>query len=119
MILHFKDGKDSFNIKQISIYTDCLGLAHWSNPSEVIDKDLAENLIFIAQALSVGHEVTIKEIELWEKHLKNADDSFRSQKEALLNWYYDMGNNDLLPSDHNITDVMKWLGFDFGDISSD
>lgn len=107
------------NIKQISIYTDCLGLAHWSNPSEVIGKDLVEYLIFIAEALSVGHEVTTKEIDLWKKHLKNAGVSFRSQKEALLHWYYDMENNGLLPSDHNIADIMKWLGFDFSDISSD
>jgi len=107
------------NIKQISVYTDCLGLAHWSNPSEVIDKLLAKYLILIAQALSSGREVTTKEIDLWKKHLKNSGVSFRSQKEALLHWYYDMENNGLLPPDHNITDVMKWLGFDFGDISSD
>lgn len=106
------------NIKQISICTDCLGLAHWSNPSEVIDKDLVENLIFIAQALSVGYEVTTKEIELWVKHM-NAHVSFRSQKGALLHWYYDMEMYGLLPPDHSITDVMKWLGLNSDDISSD
>ncbi len=107
------------NIKQISFYTDCLGQAHWSNPSEVIDEDLVANLIFIAQALSVGHEVTTEEIELWVKHIKNADSSSKSQKEALLHWYYDMENNGLLPPDHNISDILKWLGLDLDDISSD
>ena len=67
----------------------------------------------------MGHEVTTKEIDLWKKHLKNAGVSFRSQKEAVLHWYYDMENNGLLPSDHNIVRIMKWLGFDFSDIPSD
>lgn len=32
-------------VKQISLYTDCLGNAHWSIPAEVIDKDLASELV--------------------------------------------------------------------------
>jgi AbiV family abortive infection protein len=28
-------------IKQVSLYTDCLGQAHWSEPAQVIDKELA------------------------------------------------------------------------------
>ncbi|UCB44126.1 MAG: AbiV family abortive infection protein [Dehalococcoidales bacterium] len=107
------------NIKQISFYTDCLGQAHWSNPSEIINRNLASSLIFVAEALSVGYEITTKEIELWIKHLGNADISYESQKKAVLNWYYDMENNGLLPSDYSFTDVMKWLGFNIDDISSE
>ena len=104
------------NIKQLSIYTDCLGQAHWSSPSETLDKDFVKDLIFIAEALSLGHDVTVKEIELWVKHLKDAAPSFASQKEAVLHWYYDMEINGLLPSDHKMKDVMKWLGFDFDNL---
>ncbi len=108
------------NLKQISIYTDCLGSAHWSNPSEVIEKDLAENLIFIAEVLSVGHNVTTKEIELWIKHFKYAVASdLRSQKEALVHWYYDMETNGLLPPDYSLSDIMKWLNLGLTDISPD
>lgn len=107
------------NIKQIGFYTDCLGQAHWSNPSEVIEKDLVTDLLFIAQVLSSGHDVTTKEIQLWFKHFHNAGSSLKSQKEALLHWYYDMDNAGLLPADHNMTDLFKWLGFNLNDISSD
>jgi len=107
------------NVKQISFYTDCLGQAHWSNPSEVIEEDLARNLLFIAQVLSSGHDVTTKEIQLWFKYFHNADSSSKSQKEALLHWYYDMGNAGLLPADHKMADLFKWLGFNPNDISPD
>ena len=103
----------------VSFYTDCLGQAHWSNPSEIIEKDLVTNLLFIAQVLSPHHDVTTKEIQLWFKYFHDAGSSLKSQKEALLRWYYDMDNAGLLPADHNMTDLFGWLGFNLNDIPSD
>lgn len=56
-------------LKQVSIYTDCLGKAHWSIPEEVITKELALSLVTSANILSKGREVTAEEIELWINHM--------------------------------------------------
>ena len=34
-------------VKQISLYTDCLGNAHWSEPEDAIDEKLAEALVAV------------------------------------------------------------------------
>ncbi len=54
------------SIKQISIYTDCLGSkGNWSDPENVIDSDFAEGLVTTADLLSRKKDVTVREIELW------------------------------------------------------
>lgn len=102
-------------IKQISFYTDCLGEAHWSEPTLVIDKELAESLVFTAETLTSSNEVTAREIELWIKHFNDIDFSdLIKAKEALLHWYYDMQTEGLLPDGYKIKDIIDWLGFDLG-----
>ena len=58
------------NLKQLSLYTDCLASAHWSTPVEVADEELAKKVLSIAKSL-IGNEreVTEKEMELWIKHI--------------------------------------------------
>ena len=100
-------------LKQISIYTDCLGEAHWSEPTSVIDKDLAESLVSIAKTLASTTEVTTREIELWIKNFHDIDFSDLSKsKEALLHWYYDMQASRLLPEGYRIKEILDFLGFD-------
>jgi len=102
-------------LKQISIYSDCLGEAHWSEPTSIIDKGLAESLVSIAEVLASTTEVTAIEIELWIKNFRNVDFSdLTKSKEALLHWYYDMQASGLLPESHNFKDILDWLGFDIG-----
>lgn len=36
------------NLKQVAFYTDCLGRAHWSQPSEVVDQNTAEQILKVA-----------------------------------------------------------------------
>jgi AbiV family abortive infection protein len=57
------------SVKQIAIYIDCYGNAHWSEPSTVIDEYLAESLVKIAEALCRDETVATREIELWVEHL--------------------------------------------------
>jgi AbiV family abortive infection protein len=56
-------------VKQIAFYTDCLGEAHWSEPSQVIDSDLARSLVQTAEILAKSRDVTTREMELWVKHM--------------------------------------------------
>lgn len=52
-------------LKQVSLYTDCLGNAHWSVPDEVINEQLVRGLISSAERMWGNREVTVREIELW------------------------------------------------------
>ena len=58
------------NLKQLGFYTDCLGKRHWSIPEEVIDEDVASEIVRIAEFQLPKRDVTEREIELWIQHLK-------------------------------------------------
>lgn len=97
-------------VKQVGFYTDCLGKVNWSEPMEVIDKDLATMLVQTARIFLRKGEVTTKEVELWGKHLgpvKNGD--FLRQKEATLHWYAEMQELGLLVKGEDFKDFLDWL----------
>jgi AbiV family abortive infection protein len=54
-------------LKQVALYTDCLGKRHWSKPDEAIKADLAKMLIEIAEQMWGSRTVTEREIELWRE----------------------------------------------------
>ena len=58
------------NLKQLSLYTDCLGAGHWAEPERVVDRALAQTLVAIAYVLARPKTVTSTEIELWNKHMR-------------------------------------------------
>ncbi len=83
-------------VKQISLYSDCLGAANWSIPEEIIDEDLAKSLVKIAETLTKDREVLPLEIELWIKHLSPVWMTHSDwMKGALENWYADMKKHGL------------------------
>jgi len=99
-------------IKQVSFYTDCLGKAHWSEPAEVIDKNLARLLLDVAKVFIKDREITTKEVELWTKHMGPVRDKpYVEQKKALLNWYAELQEFGLTDERPNIVDLLVWLGF--------
>lgn len=84
-------------IKQIGFYTDCLGKAHWSVPADVIDQQLATQLVSTAELLSVPKEFTETEIDLWKKHIGPVwRGDMRWMKQALVNWGEEMAAKGLL-----------------------
>lgn len=98
-------------VKQISFYSDCLGKAHWSRPSEVIDRSLAATLVQTAQILSRGTKVSTHEIELWAKHMmpvKNAAVEWKNK--ALVNWYAEMQAEGLAPPGENKMEMFVFHG---------
>ena len=57
------------NLKQISLYTDCLGKRHWSIPKDVITEEVAKEILSLAKCMWCEREVTLREIELWVEHV--------------------------------------------------
>jgi AbiV family abortive infection protein len=89
-------------VKQIGFYTDCLGRAHWSEPTTAVDEALAKQMVAAAELLVKSKEVSPKEIELWVKHLGpvwNKDPGW--MRKALENWYEDMQRHGLAPDGPN------------------
>ena len=78
-----QDEKETYDaLKQLGLYTDCLGMAHWSIPSEVIDRKLAEMLVRFAISVSSNErETTSREIELWVMHMQSG-----MTRPNLINW---------------------------------
>lgn len=88
--------------KQIGFYTDCLGNAHWSLPSEVVDEALAKNLVAAAEILSPERTITVRELELWVEYLGPiSNKSPDRMKHGLVNWYGAMQAEGLAPAGPN------------------
>lgn len=75
-------------LKQIALYTDCLGQRHWSKPDTVISKQIATDLVRTAELLSRGDDISSREMELWVQHLQPV---WMERKElmekALVDWH--------------------------------
>jgi AbiV family abortive infection protein len=86
-------------LKQISLYSDCLGKAHWSIPTEVIDESLVQSLVASAELMWGGRSVTVREIELWSEIVGPHYNRSR-MSEAVVQWQHAMvaeGLSDTLP----------------------
>ena len=56
-------------VKQIGFYTDCFGDGlHWSEPDDVIDEELANQIVMRAEILLPKKEIIEREIEIWIEH---------------------------------------------------
>jgi hypothetical protein len=59
------------SLKQLGFYIDCLGKGHWSIPTDVINRGIAEMLVRFAISTSATEKVTTnREIELWVMHMQ-------------------------------------------------
>ncbi|MDA3837701.1 MAG: AbiV family abortive infection protein [Candidatus Delongbacteria bacterium] len=84
-------------LKQVALYTDCLGDAHWSIPEKAIDKELARNIIRVAGVFSKKSKHTQEEVDLWIKHIGPSHKSSQSvQNGALLKWFNEMKEKGLI-----------------------
>ncbi len=78
-------------LKQVSLYTDCLGDKHWSEPDDVIDSDLAKSIVAIAKLLAKGDEIEVTEIELWIEHVRPSyGRPLPEMKDTLKQWWQAM-----------------------------
>ena len=100
------------NLKQISFYTDCLGKAHWSQPSKVVESDTAKSILGISKLMLSDKEFTEREIELWVEHMKPVwKGPMGPMKNALNEWFKSMVSEGLLVEG-------KMTAFDFIDATT-
>jgi AbiV family abortive infection protein len=89
-------------VKQLALYSDCLGDAHWSEPHEVIDESLARSMVLMASLLSKGKEVSPLEIELWVTHVgPHLHGNREAAERGLETWYAEMQRQGLAPEGRN------------------
>jgi AbiV family abortive infection protein len=89
-------------VKQLGFYTDCLGKAHWSEPTEVINEKFARMILKIAEITAPKREVTTREVELWIKHIGPVWMKHPAwMKKALEDWYEAMQEEGLVPPGEN------------------
>ena len=101
-------------VKQLGIYSDCYGdNAHWSDPQVVVSREFADDLVKTAELLAPKKDVTVRELELWKKHLgpvwKTAEMSH-----ALLRWAAAMHEEGL--TERTAADFEAFV---FGNVSAD
>ncbi len=95
-------------LKQLSIYTDCLGAMNWSNPANVELRELAPYLLPMAEVFARARRITETELELWRKHLLPVKHlSLDDQKEAVNRWFGEMAALGL--ADYEPEDVAAFL----------
>lgn len=88
------------NLKQLGFYTDCLAKRHWSAPNDVIDEELAAQILNIAKLLVPKREVTEREIELWIEHVKPVwKGPMEHMEAAVAGWHRQMCEEDLIEDD--------------------
>ena len=74
-------------LKQLSLYTDCLNDVDWVEPEKLFDKELACQFVDIANKMAINKIYTLKEMELWIEHMKPVCyGSLEDMKEAMFNF---------------------------------
>ena len=109
-------------LKQLGLYTDCLGTANWSSPTAAISKELAETLVATARLLASGSsgECSEREIELWVEHVGPVwRHDLGWMKQALVNWYAAMQDAGLKPKGDNTMEQFVRTGIRSTQASND
>jgi AbiV family abortive infection protein len=91
-------------MKQLSLYTDCIREGQWSNPEEVITENLAKFMVKTAEIFSQSREIKTEEVELWVQYMKPvwaSNDGSREQ--ALIEWDKEIRRRGLAEKSNKMT----------------
>ena len=105
-------------VKQLGFYTDCLGnKGCWSIPDEVVDGELANQLVATAELLSSASSTSEREIELWVEHVGPVwKKDINWMKRAVTNWYEAMQREGFKPDGENGMEKFLHDGIDLKDV---
>ena len=97
-------------LKQRSIYTDCVGKAEWSEPDEFIEELVAAFVLRTARSLTKEHQITEREIELWIEHV--GPDLTKAKRENLKNFWSAMTKEGLAYVDLEVDEFLGLKSLD-------
>lgn len=84
-------------LKQLGLYTDCIGQAEWSTPSDRVSEKIAAVLVELARLHASNEcEHTEREIELWIEYVKPVLEGRCNPTESLWNWHAAMQKEGLI-----------------------
>jgi AbiV family abortive infection protein len=87
-------------LKQLAVYTDCLGNKQWSNPATIISEEVTDGVLRVADLLCVDREFTQREIELWIEHIAPVWGlSMTNMKHGIMAWHRAMVDEGLREED--------------------
>lgn len=100
-------------LKQLALYSDCLGECHWCIPDRAIDEQEARFLLRNAQRLVPEGESAMQspaELELWIKHMKPVQGKgMLPMKEALIACYHEAQELGVLRGNSSVEDMVRFL----------
>jgi AbiV family abortive infection protein len=88
-------------LKQIALYTDCLGQRHWSEPPNAVESNLAQSLVQTADLLAQRKPVEVAEVTAWRKHMQPVwGTSTAAMSAAIIRWHDEMVEAGLADDSH-------------------
>ena len=102
------------SIKQLGFYSGAYGNCNWAMPFEIIDQNLAKQVVLTAKMLSQaepGVMSTKAELEIWVKHLRPVwKKDLETMKSALFSCYKEAKEKGVLSGKQSADDMAKFLG---------
>ncbi len=92
-------------LKQLSLYTDCVEKGKWVEPTTMINEDLVRSIVQIANSLGHEHFVTAQELRIYFKHLGPVRKRNPAWiKQAFINFYAELQERGLKPPGANVAE---------------
>jgi AbiV family abortive infection protein len=89
-------------LKQLSLYTECVSAEKWSQPEEVVDQALAESIVGVASILAGKKAASEQELEIYFKHMRPVRNGDSAKiKRAYVNAYAEMQQQGIIPAGPN------------------
>lgn len=100
-------------LKQLGLYSDCLGQCHWCLPDRAIDEQEARVLLRNAECLVPKGESAMQtpaELQLWIKHMRPVQGKgMLAMKEALIACYDEAQELGVLRGNSSVEDMVRFL----------
>lgn len=89
-------------LKQLSLYTECVKAGKWAEPTTVVDEPLARSIVAIASTFATERTVSAEELEIYFRHMGpvRAGNPAWIQK-AFINAYAEMQERGIRPAGSN------------------
>lgn len=98
-------------LKQLAVYTECVRVGRWVEPTSVAEQPLVESIVTIASTFATEKMVSAEELEIYFRHLGPVRESNPGWiQQAFVNAYAEMQRRGVKPPGSNeAEDLVKGL----------